>query len=140
MAKRQSLPTEERDQQVLRRLSNIEHKVDSIEQTTAFALRANETGYVDAVKKIFKHSRRRAQVYLAANAHRGVQEIANLIGIDQPNVTRELKYLQEDAMVEVIEKESGKTYWGKTPLDKTLKITRFLMDEFQLDKDGLPIK
>ena len=138
--KNQPSQTEDRDQQVLRRLSNIEHKVDSLEQTTAFALRADEKRHFEIVGRIFGKSKRRAQVYLAANAHRGVQEIADMFHIPRPNVSRELAALAEEGMLEVIEKEGGKTYWGKTPLDRTLKVSRFLMTKYSLDKDGFSIK
>jgi DNA-binding transcriptional ArsR family regulator len=139
MAKAQRSPTEDRDQQVLRRLSNIEHKVDSLDQMTAFALRADEQRHVETIKKLFR-GKRRAQVYLAANARRGVQEIAHSIGIPQPNVSRELKALADQGLLEVIEKEGGKTYWGKKAIDRTLRIAHLLMKEFDLDKDGHPAK
>jgi hypothetical protein len=57
----------DRDQQILNRLSKIEHKVDSLEQTTAFALRADAEKHSASVWEIFKKSKRRAQVYLAAD-------------------------------------------------------------------------
>jgi hypothetical protein len=66
----------DRDQQILDRLAKIEHKVDSIEQTNAFALRAEADKHFAEVKKIFGKSIRRAQVYLAADGARSVQEIA----------------------------------------------------------------
>lgn len=50
------IPTEDRDQQILRRLANIEHKIDSLEQTTAFALRADAERHFESVKKIFGNS------------------------------------------------------------------------------------
>jgi DNA-binding transcriptional ArsR family regulator len=74
------------------------------------------------------------------NARRGVQEIAHSIGIPQPNVSRELKALADQGLLEVIEKESGKTYWGKKAIDRTLRIAHLLMKEFDLDKDGHPAK
>jgi len=137
MAKPQRSPTEDRDQQILRRLSNIEHKVSSLEQTTAFAFRADEKRHFETVKKIIR-GKRRAQVYLAANARRGVQDIADLIGISQPNVSREIAVLIEEGLLEVIEKEGGKTFYGKKPFDHTLRISKFLIREYDLEKDGLP--
>ena len=68
--------TEEPYQQILSRLAHIEHKVDSIDETNAFALRADENRHFETVKKIFRKGRRRAQVYLAANGNRAVEEIA----------------------------------------------------------------
>jgi DNA-binding transcriptional ArsR family regulator len=138
MAKRNTQPTVDRDQQILRRLSNIEHKVDSLEQTTAFSLRANEEKHQQSVKKIFGKSRRRMQVYLAANGQRSVQDIAELLKMKLSNVSRELSFLQEEGLLEVMEKEGGMTYWGKKPIDRTIRISIFLMKEFKLNENGTP--
>jgi len=128
--------TEDRDQQILGRLSNIEHKVDSLDQTAAFALRADAGRHSEVVKKIFR-GKRRAQVYLAANGHRGVNEIAELLRMKGPNVSIELRALEEEGLLEVIEKDGGTNYWGKKAVNRTLRISQFLMKEFHLDKNGL---
>lgn len=49
MTQNSQFPTEDRDQQILRRLANIEHKIDSLEQTTAFALRADAEQHFESV-------------------------------------------------------------------------------------------
>jgi hypothetical protein len=126
-------PTDDRDQQILRRLANIEHKVDSIEQTTAFTLRADAKRHFETVKAIFGKSKRRAQVYLASNGERSVQNIAGLLDMKQPNVSRELTFLQE-----ILENEGGENYWCKKTIDKTIRISTFLKKEYNLSKDGLP--
>lgn len=131
---------QDRDQQVLRRLANIEHKVDSLDQTTAFALRADSSRHFEQVRKIFGRSRRRVQVYLASDGRRSVQDIARLLRIKEPNVSRELSKLESEGLLEVIEKEGGKTFWGKKPIDRTVRISRLLMVEHSLDKDGMPRK
>jgi hypothetical protein len=46
------IPTEDRDQQILRRLANIEHKTNSLEQTTTFALRADAERHFESVKTL----------------------------------------------------------------------------------------
>ena len=141
MPKHQKSPTEDRDQQVLRRLSNIEHKVDSVEQSTAFALRADADRHLKIVKKFFGRSKRRAQIYLAANGQRAVQDIAKLLKVSKENnVSAELRVIAEESLLEVLEKDGGKTYWGKKSIDRTLRISKFLMGTFHLDKDGLPKK
>jgi len=141
MTKKKDKPlTENRDQQILRRLANIEHKIDSLEQTTAFALRADAERHFKLVRKIFGNSVRRAQVYLAADGQRAVQDIADLLGMKQPNVSRELERLGQEELIEIIEKEGGKTYWAKKPIDRTVRISRLLMKEHRLDQDGIPIR
>ena len=138
MTQNDQSPTEDRDQQILRRLSNIEHKIDSLEQTTTFTLRANAEHHYESVRKIFGKSRRRVQVYLAANGDRSVAEIAKLFGMPQPNVSRALQYLQREGLLEVYEKEGGRTYWGKKQIDRTIRISKLLMEEYHFDKNGLP--
>lgn len=48
--------------------------------------------------------------------------------------------LRDEGLLEVIEQEGGKTYWGKKSIDRTIRISRLLMDENKLDKNGLLIK
>ena len=140
MGEKKQYSVEDRDQQILRRLTNIEYKIDSLEQTNAFALRVDADKHFEIVMKIFRNSLRRVQVYLAANGDRAVQEIAELLGMKEPNVSRELRVLQAEGLLEVMEKESGKTYWGKKPFDRTIRISKHLMKEFKLNQDGVPYK
>jgi DNA-binding transcriptional ArsR family regulator len=126
----------DRDQQILHRLANIENKIDSLEQTNAFALRADAQIHSKTVKEIFKKGLRRSQVYLAANGQRSVQEIGNLLGMKIPNVSRELEVLKIEGLLEVIERDGGKILYGKKPIDRTIGISRFLMKEYGLDHNG----
>ena len=48
------------------------------------------------VKNVFGRSKRRVQVYLAANGQRSVQEIGELLRMKAPNVSSELKTLQNE--------------------------------------------
>jgi hypothetical protein len=121
----------DRDQQLLNRLSRIEHKVDSIDQTNAFALRADATRYLELVKKIFGDSKRRAQVYLAVDGKKGVLEIASHLKMKHPNLLGE-------GLLEVMGIYNGKTIWAKKTIDHTLQISRFLQKHFKLLPNGLP--
>ena len=58
----------------------------------------------------------------------------------QPNVSRELEKLKQEGLIEVIEQEGGKTFWGKKSIDRTIRISQHLRKEFKLNKDGLPIE
>lgn len=129
----------DRDQQILNRLARIEHKVDSLEQTTAFALRADADRHFDSVRAIFGKSKRRAQVYLAINGIRGVQEIAEYLKIKRQNVGPDLKLLTEEGLIEIIDTQGGRDVYAKKPLDRTLRVSKFLQEEFKLSPDGLPL-
>src|SRR6266516_1753508 len=115
--------TEEPYQQILHRLAHIEHKVDSIDETNAFALRAEAGKHQETVKKIFKKGRRRAQVYLAADGTRGVVEIARHLGMKTPNVSPQLRILKEEGLLELIDASARQDFWAKKTIDKTLRIT-----------------
>jgi len=130
----------DRDQQILARLAKIEHKVDSIEQTNAFALRAEAEKHFAEVKKIFGNSVRRAQVYLAADGFRSVQELAQHLGMQRQNVGPDLKHLGDEGLLELIDSQSNRDIWAKKPVDRTLRITPFLCSEFGLQKNGLKQK
>ena len=130
--------SEEPYQQILSRLAHIEHKVDSIDETNAFALRADEDRHFETVKKIFKKGRRRAQVYLAANGNRGVVEIAHHLGMKTPNVSPQLKFLKEEGLLELVEASGRQDFWTKKTIDRTLRITQYLCEEYNLRPDGRP--
>jgi len=130
----------DRDQQILDRLAKIEHKVDSIEQTNAFALRAEAKKHFAEVKKIFGRSLRRAQVYLAADGARSVYELAQHLHMKRQNVGPDLKHLGEEGLLELVDSQSNKDIWAKKLVDRTLRITSFLCTEFSLDKNGLKRK
>lgn len=130
----------DRDQHILDRLAKIEHKVDSIEQTNAFALRAEADKHFAEVKKIFGRRLRRAQVYLAADGARSVQEIAQHLRMRRQNVGPDLKHLAEEGLLELVDSQSNRDIWAKKPLDRTLRITPFLCREFALQRNGLSEK
>ncbi len=125
-------------QQILSRLAHIEHKVDSIDETNAFALRAQEDEHWKTIAKIFKRSRRRAQIYLAANGSRGVEEIAHHLGMKPPNVSPELKILKEEGLLELADTKGRKDVWAKKSIDKSLRISKQLCQEYGLDPEGRP--
>jgi Fic family protein len=124
--------------QILSRLAHIEHKVDSIDETNAFALRADENRHFETVKKIFKKGLRRAQVYLAANGTRGVVEIARHLGMKTPNVSPELKFLKEEGLLELVDARGRQDFWTKKIIDRSLRITPYLCKEYNLRPDGRP--
>jgi DNA-binding transcriptional ArsR family regulator len=138
MADKKSSNSSDRDHQILNRLANLQHKVDSIEQTTAFALRADADRHIESVRKVFGTGARRAQVYLAADGSRSVADIASHLGMKPQNVSDALKDLTNEGLLEIAETDGGTKYYGKTPLDRTIRISRFLCEEFKLAADGKP--
>jgi hypothetical protein len=129
---------EEPYQQILHRLAHIEHKVDSIDETNAFALRADAEKHEETVKKIFGKSKRRAQVYLAADGTRGVVEIGQHLGIKTPNVSPDLRILKEEGLLEIVDASGRQDFWAKKTIDTTLRISKYLCEQYNLTSDGRP--
>jgi DNA-binding transcriptional ArsR family regulator len=129
---------EEPYQQILSRLAHIEHKVESIDETNAFALRAEAEKHQDTVKKIFGKSKRRAQIYLAADGTRGVVEIAQHLGMKQPNVSPDLRILKEEGLLEIVDASGRQDFWARKTIDKTLRISKYLCEQYNLRSDGRP--
>lgn len=134
-----SAPDLDRDQQILSRLGKIEHKVDSLDQTHAFALRADSDKHLAVAKAIFGGSKRRAQIYLAANGSRSVQEIASHLRMQRQNVGPELKRLAEEGLLEIVDTSGGRDIWAKKAIDRTVRISQFLRQEYSLGVDGRPV-
>ena len=128
--------SDDRDQQILSRLAHIEHKVDSIDETNAFALRADADKHQGTVKKIFKRCKRRAQVYLAADGTRGVVEIADHLRMQAPNVSPQLRILKEEGLIELVDASGRRNIWAKKAIDRTLRISRYLCEVYNLKSDG----
>jgi len=129
---------EEPYQQILHRLAHIEHKVDSIDETNAFALRAEAEKHQETVRKIFGKSKRRAQIYLAADGTRGVVEIAQHLGMKQPNVSPDLRILKEEGVLEIVDASGRQDFWARKTIDKTLRISKYLCELYNLRPDGRP--
>jgi DNA-binding transcriptional ArsR family regulator len=128
--------SEDRDQQILSRLAHIVHKVESIDDTNAFALRADAPKHAVTLEKIFRHGKRRAQIYLAADGTRGVVEIANHLGMKQPNVSPQLRILKDDGLLQLVDAPGRQDFYAKKSIDRTLRITKYLCDTYNLRSDG----
>lgn len=123
-------------QQILNRLAHIEHKVDSIDETNAFALRAEAPAHHKTIQQIFQRGKRRAQVYLAADGTRAVEEIAKHLGMKTPNVSPQLKFLKNEGLLELTDASGRQDFWAKKAIDRTLRITQYLCNEYNLKPDG----
>lgn len=136
MSGKKQADREEPYQQILYRLAHIEHKVESIDETNAFALRANASEHEKTVREIFKKGKRRAQIYLAADGTRGVAEIAKHLGMKTPNVSPQLRFLKEEGLLELMDAPGRQDFWAKKSIDKTLRISKYLCQEYNLKPDG----
>ena len=127
------------EQSVLRRITSIEKRVISLEQTTNFSLRADELKHHETVNKIFGNSKIRAQIYLCVDGIKNVSQISGFLNKIINNVSVELKKLKDEELLYISSNENGIVY-SKTSLDKSFRISKYLMNKFQLDKNGFEKK
>jgi len=64
--------------------------------------------------------------------------IAN--ALDAKTSLLDIRVDAENRLLEIVDNQGGKDIWGKKPVDRTLRITKFLQQEFSLGSNGLPIK
>ena len=76
-------------------------------------------------------------MYLAANGERSVQQIAKHLSMKESNVSRELTSLEDEGLLGIQVRDGGETYWGKKPIDRTIRISKYLQSEFKLLSSGL---
>ncbi|MGE3961365.1 MAG: hypothetical protein AB7F65_06740 [Dehalococcoidia bacterium] len=117
--------------EILRRLENIESRITSLDETDAFALRANRETYLEIISQIFGRSEVRAKAYLAADGTKTVQELADEIGVKRPNAGTELRLLAAEGLLEA-RQDGAQVFYGKKALDRTLSVSRFLRERFNL--------
>jgi hypothetical protein len=124
--------------EILRRLANIEFQITSLDESTAFAMRANRDELLEAVDGVFRKSRQLAQVYVAANGRRSVSEIANIVNAKRQNTSAHLKRLAVEGLL-LPHIDGNQTLYRKKRLDQTLGITNRLRERFRIDADGRPL-
>lgn len=126
--------TQERDQLILDRLARIERKVDSLAQTHALTVR-HDQDLLEKVLVFFRGSKRRVQVYLAADGERSVSEIAEHLGMKRQNVGSVLKSLARKNLLEM-NPSGGRDLWCKSAIDRSIGISQLLIDEHGFETDG----
>lgn len=125
-------------QTILRRISSIENKIDSLDQTTNFALRSEEEKHQETIDKIFGKSKIRAQIYICVDGINKLKDIGEHLHIKSPNIYPEITILKEEGLIFPSSSDSGVIY-SKTALENSFRISKYLMEKFHLDKNGLSI-
>ncbi len=130
--KRAATPEEE----LFRRLENLESRVGAIEEHTVHNARLKPEDQQAFVHRVFGQSSRRAQVFLAANRKRSVNQIAAHLGMQQQNVSIELGRLQGEGLL-TVETAGSTSHWMATKVAATIGVVDILTKKFKLTKDGL---
>ena len=63
-------------------------------------------------------------------------EIAAHLNMQRQNVGPDLRVLGEEGLLEIVDVNGGRDIWAKKSIDGTLRISKYLRDEYHLNPDG----
>jgi len=122
----------DRDQQIMRRLANIEKDLNLIKQSDELTMKANREYYYKLIDQLFGGVRR-AQIYLLLDGERSTRYIANFFNLEKTsNIVRELKALENYGFVRMVKR----SLWVKTKMDSILDISKYVKKKHKLNNDA----
>jgi DNA-binding transcriptional ArsR family regulator len=124
------------DKEILDRLIRIDNRTDAIQHNLGWLVRANEPQLEAKLIAAFGKSVRRVQVYVALDGVKNVNEIAEALGIERPNVSREVAWLKKKGLIDVADVSGQGNIYQKTIFDSIINLSEKLATEFSLDKHG----
>lgn len=121
-------------EEVARDIREIKWHQEAIDSSMELLIKANRETILAEIMSFFGRSKRRAQVFLVVDGKRTVEDIAQLLDMKRPNVSRELTKLKKEGLVEIkrITKE-GYYVYKKRRVDRILGISRTLRKKFEIE-------
>ena len=102
----------------------------AIDSSMELLIKANRESILPEIMMFFGKSKRRVEVFLAVDGKRTVDDIARLLKMKGPNVSRELTNLKQEGLIE-IKRIKGEGYvYKKRRVDRILGISLRLKREF----------
>ncbi len=102
----------------------------AIDSSMELLIKANRESILPEIMMFFGKSKRRVEVFLAVDGTRTVDDIARLLKMKGPNVSRELTNLKQEGLIEIKRiKREGYVY-KKRRVDRILGISQRLKREF----------
>ncbi len=112
-------------------IEKIKWRLESIDASQVFMIKADSEKYLKVAKGVFGRSKRKVKIYRSIDGKKSQTELANDTGIDEGNLSREIKALREGGLIEVkrIARDGSRIY-KKTQWDRILSISKWLDREF----------
>ena len=102
----------------------------SIDGSLRLLLKANKDKILPELMNVFGRSIRRVEVYLSIDGKLSVEEIATKLNMRQPNVSRHITPLKDEALIEIKKvSKDGEYIYKKTELEKIFGISRVYINE-----------
>ena len=124
------------DPNILEKLIRIDNRTDSMRHSLDWLVRANEPQLLDTLIKAFGKSVIRAQVYLALDGKKNVNDLAKALQLVREAVSREIAWLKKKGLIAPIDASGRGTVYKRTQLDSIIHLSEHLARQFHLDKYG----
>jgi len=105
---------------------------EAIDNAMELLIRANKAAILSEALAFFGTSKRRAEVYLAADGNKTVSAIAESLRMKGPNVTRDLSLLKDFGLIEVNRMEGSSIVYKKRRIDRIIGLSSELRKKFEL--------
>ncbi len=113
--------------QIAQDVREIKWHQEAIDSSMELLIKANSKKILEEIFKFFGRSKRRAEVFLAVDGQRTVEDITELLGMQKPNVSRHLTSLKEEGLIEIKKIAKGGYYvYKRRRVDKILGLSRKL--------------
>ncbi|MBU7036697.1 MAG: MarR family transcriptional regulator [Theionarchaea archaeon] len=117
-----------------RDIREIKWHLEAIDCSMELLTKANKDNILAEIMSFFGKSKRKAEVFLAVNEKRTVDDITELLQMKESNVSRELTSLKNEGLIELWKLTSeGHRIYRKRKVDRILGISRILKQEFGIN-------
>lgn len=116
--------------ELARDIREIKWHQEAIDSSLELLIKANRNAILDEIMNFFGRSKRRAQIFLAVDGKRTVQNITELLHMKKPNVSADLTRLKEEGLIEIKKITKEGYIYKKRRVDRILGISRKLRKKF----------
>jgi DNA-binding transcriptional ArsR family regulator len=120
--------------EIAKDIREIKWHQEAIDSSMELLLKANRDAILAEIMSFFGRSKRRAQIFLAVDGKRTVEDITKLLDLQKPNVSAGLTKLKNEGLIEIKKITSEGYYiYKKRRVDRILGISKKLRQKFELN-------
>jgi len=120
--------------EIAKDIREIKWHQEAIDSSMELLLKANRDAILVEIMGFFGRSKRRAQVFLAVDGKRTVEDLTKLLALQKPNVSADLTRLKNEGLIEIKKITSEGYYiYKKRRVDRILGVSKKLRQKFELD-------
>jgi len=119
-------------EEVARDIREIKWHQEAIDSSMELLIKANRDAILSEIMAFFGKSGRRAQVFLAVDGRRTVEDITQMLDMKKPNVSSQLARLMDEGLVEIKRITRRGRVYKKRRVDRILGISRKVRRKFEI--------